>query len=136
MPNQQLQPLDIPNKHNKTKNKTKDQDSDYASGTSGSGGTVRLQAAEATGIDAELARRTIRAHLAELRACYEQAHAKGLAGKVSLSLSVDRRGAVSEAAARGFDEQTARCVSEQAKTWSFAVGQRSEIEIFMEFALR
>jgi TonB family protein len=78
-------------------------------------------------IDKDLIRRIIRAHIAEVRACYEKGLARdpGLTGKLVLSFTVDRAGGVtrSEIAETTLtDAAVGTCVARAALRWRFPSG--------------
>ncbi|MCA9685617.1 MAG: hypothetical protein KC457_25790, partial [Myxococcales bacterium] len=98
---------------------------------------VRLQSASSEGIDAEVTRRVVRSHLADVRHCYGVAMHAGLMpeGTLTLWASVDRKGEVIETSARGVDEIFATCVAEKAKDWRFPNGSPGTFSIAMECSL-
>ena len=72
-------------------------------------------------VDASVYRRTVRAHLPQLRQCYmaEAQRDPTLAGDVLLQFVVVDDGTISHAAAAGVSEAVATCVADAARQWTF-----------------
>jgi TonB family protein len=105
--------------------------SGFGSGGSGLGGRgtrvprVRQSKAEVKGsLDKDIIRRIIRAHINEVRYCYEQGLARdpALSGKVSIQFTIDTTGSVSAATVADStlsDEKVASCIAKAVKRWTF-----------------
>ncbi len=98
-------------------------------GTIGSGSgkpvpKVKLgKSVTASGLDKDVARRIVRAHINEARTCYREGleDKEGASGAITLELSVDASGKVTSAAASG-DTVAAgvgSCLTKKARRWRF-----------------
>jgi hypothetical protein len=87
--------------------------------------TVRQSKAEVKGsLDKDIIRRIVRAHINEVRYCYNQGLVKdpSLSGKVSIQFSIAPSGSVSEAKVTDStleDGAVANCIAKAVKRWSF-----------------
>ncbi|MDC0671567.1 VIT domain-containing protein [Nannocystis radixulma] len=87
--------------------------------------TVRQAKAEVTGsLDRDLIRRVVRAHVAEVRACYEQGLQRdpNLRGRVSLDIRIDGHGAVDSASVAEdtlTDPNVGTCIAAAVRRWRF-----------------
>ena len=95
----------------------------------------RLVALLATRVVGPLAlqavRRVLRRYLAQVQYCYESRLIvqPALAGRVTLALVIDARGAVSTATVASStiaDDEVGRCISARARTWQFPAPTRAE----------
>jgi TonB family protein len=93
----------------------------------GSAGVPRVRAGTAgvTGsLDKDIIRRIVRAHLNEVRHCYNKGLTKdpGLAGTVTIGFTIDPSGNVSTASVKDDtvpDEDVGKCVAKAVKRWKF-----------------
>ncbi|MFY0531012.1 AgmX/PglI C-terminal domain-containing protein [Nannocystis pusilla] len=87
--------------------------------------TVRQAKAEVMGsLDKEVIRRVVRAHVGEVRACYEQGLKRdpNLKGRVTLDLRIETSGEVSSASVVEdtlTESSVAACISAAARRWKF-----------------
>lgn len=86
---------------------------------------VRMPAGDFHGVlDKELIRRVVRAHLNEVRGCYDQGLARdpNLRGRVEIQFAIGPTGSVASAAVSETsvdDEQVGRCIAKAVKRWRF-----------------
>jgi Ca-activated chloride channel homolog len=86
---------------------------------------VRLSQAKVTGaLDRDVIRRVVRAHVNEVRHCYDQGLVKdpALTGRVSIAFTIDGKGNVSVAAVKETtlaDATVGTCIAKAAKRWKF-----------------
>jgi len=86
---------------------------------------VRQSKAEVTGtLDKDIIRRIVRAHINEVRMCYNQGLVKDpkLAGKVSVQFTIGASGSVTKSTVIDntvSDEKVATCIAKAVKRWTF-----------------
>lgn len=86
---------------------------------------VRMPAGDFRGVlDKELIRRVVRAHLNEVRGCYDQGLARNpnLRGRVEIQFAIGPTGAVSSSAVSESsvaDDNVGRCIAKAVKRWRF-----------------
>lgn len=107
---------------------TKDGDGAQADwwGPPGPQSRVRQRAATVRGpLDSDIIRRIVRAHVSELRSCYDAGLADNpsLAGEVTIEFTIDAKGLVSVSKAVDPDSfedpKVPKCIATAAKTWRF-----------------
>jgi hypothetical protein len=86
---------------------------------------IRMPAGDFHGVlDKELIRRVVRAHLNEVRGCYDQGLARdpNLRGRVEIQFAIGPTGAVSSSVVSETsvdDEQVGRCIAKAVRRWRF-----------------
>jgi TonB family protein len=86
---------------------------------------VSMAAAETTGgLDKSVIRRVVRAHIGEVRTCYDKGLAKDakLGGRIAIAFTIDAAGKVPAASVGEStiaDASVGECIVKAAKTWSF-----------------
>lgn len=92
-------------------------------------------------IDVDVVRGTIRAHVHEVRACYEAALARDplARGRIAVRIEVERDGSVVDASfvsSEIDDPAFERCVTDAVRTWAFPPNGRGRISIVYPFVLQ
>lgn len=91
-------------------------------------------------IDKEVIRRVVRAHIHEVRRCYERALEKkpALRGRVTVNWRIEPDGSVSSAKVQNstlLDDQTEQCIVASVGTWTFPKPVGGWVSITYPFAL-
>jgi hypothetical protein len=121
--------------------------SGYGSGAGGFGGrgspvtTVQLGKVTVVAgtVDKDIARRIIRAHLNELRQCWDSEKPSGTEGKVSLSVEIEDDGAVKSSKASAAEKDhdaVARCIQDAITKWNFVSGASGKVSLDVDFTVQ
>ena len=103
--------------------------------------TVRQAKATVSGaLDRDIIRRIVRAHINEVRSCYNQGLARdpGLGGRVAINFTIDGDGKVSAAVVSEStltDAAVATCIAGAVKRWAFPKPKGGTVEVTYPFVL-
>ena len=91
-------------------------------------------------LDKDLIRRVVRAHLPEVRECYDQGLARdpGARGKIAIDFTIGAQGRVTRSAVAASDmkdEAVPACISEAIEGWLFPRPDGGSVEVSYPFVL-
>ena len=126
-----------------------EEDSDFESTGGGFGGrgqavpVVRQASATVEGeLDKDIIRRIVRAHINEVRACYNEGLKRdpALAGEITVEFTISSAGEVSEAKSPDTtppfaDPKMAKCVATAVKNWKFPKPTKGEVHVVYPFTV-